>query len=39
MGVMVAPAASASSDTSDVESVIEHALGYDPAAFTEELGE
>lgn len=39
MGVMVAPAASASSDTSEVESVIEHALGYDPAAFTEELGE
>jgi hypothetical protein len=39
MGVMVAPAASASSDTSEVESVLEHALGYDPAAFTEVLSE
>jgi len=39
MGVMVAPGASASSDLEEVESVIEHALGYDPAAFTEELGE
>jgi len=39
MGIMVAPAASAASDTDDVESVLEHALGYDPAAFTEELGE
>jgi hypothetical protein len=39
MGVMAAPAASASSDTSEVESVLEHALGYDPAAFTEVLSE
>lgn len=39
MGIMVAPAASAASETDEVESVLEHALGYDPAAFTEELGE
>ena len=39
MGVMVAPVASASSDTAEVETVLEHALGFDPAAFTEELGE
>ncbi|MFN7163707.1 MAG: hypothetical protein ACK4P2_02710 [Hyphomonas sp.] len=38
MGVMVAPAASAASDTDEVEIVLEHALGFDPAAFTEELG-
>ncbi len=39
MGVMVAPVASASSDTTEVETVLEHALGFDPAAFTEEFGE
>lgn len=39
MGIMVAPAASAASETDEVETVLEHALGYDPAAFTEELGE
>jgi hypothetical protein len=39
MGIMVAPAASASSETDEVETVLEHALGYDPAAFTEGLGE
>lgn len=39
MGVMVAPAASAANDTAVVETVLEHALGFDPAAFTEELGE
>lgn len=39
MGVMAAPAASASSDTSEVESVLEHALGYDPAALTQVLSE
>ena len=39
MGVMAAPAASASSDMSEVESVLEHALGYDPAAFTQVLSE
>jgi hypothetical protein len=39
MGVMVAPVASAASDTTEVETVLEHALGFDPAAFTEELGE
>jgi len=39
MGVMVAPTASAASDTEEVEIVLEHALGFDPAAFAEELGE
>lgn len=39
MGVMVAPAASAANDAEEVEAVIEHALGYDLAVFTEELGE
>ncbi len=39
MGVMIAPAASAASDVDEVEAVLEHVLGYDPAAFTEELGE
>ncbi|WP_291201959.1 hypothetical protein [Hyphomonas sp.] len=38
MGVMVAPAASAASETEEVERVLEHALGFDPAAFAEELG-
>ena len=38
MGVMVAPAASAASETEEVEIVLEHALGFDPAAFAEELG-
>ncbi|MFN4225340.1 MAG: hypothetical protein ACK4HR_03415 [Hyphomonas sp.] len=39
MGAMIAPAASATSDTEEMATVLEHALGYDPAAFTEELGE
>lgn len=39
MGVLAAPAASASGDAEDIEAVIAHALGYDPAAFTGELGE
>lgn len=39
MGVMVAPTASATSDTDEVATVLEHALGFDPAAYTEELGE
>jgi len=39
MGVMVAPAASAASDTDEAATVLEHALGFDPAAFTEELDE
>ncbi len=38
MGVMVAPAASAASESEEVEIVLEHALGFDPAAFAEELG-
>ncbi len=37
MGVMMAPVASASSYTDEVESVLEHALGYDLAAVAEEL--
>lgn len=39
MGIMVAPAASATSDTDEVATVLEHALGFDPAAYAEELGE
>lgn len=39
MGVMIAPAASAANDTEEAALVLEHALGFDPAAFTEELGE
>lgn len=39
MGVMVAPAANALNDTDEMASVLEHALGFDPAAYTEELGE
>lgn len=39
MGFLVAPAASAASPTDEAASVLEHALGFDPAAFTEELGE
>lgn len=39
MGVMFAPAASAANDTDESSIVLEHALGFDPAAFTEELGE
>jgi hypothetical protein len=39
MGVMVAPTASAASETDELATVLEHALGYDPAAFAEELGE
>ncbi len=37
MGVMMAPVASASSYTDEVETVLEQALGYDLAALTEEL--
>ncbi|MBA3068152.1 MAG: hypothetical protein FP825_06715 [Hyphomonas sp.] len=37
MGIMVAPAASAASDTDDVQALLEQALGYDPAALSEEI--
>ena len=39
MGVMMAPSASAASETEEVETMLEHVLGYDPAAYTEDLGE
>jgi hypothetical protein len=39
MGIMVAPAASAASDTDDVQALLEQALGYDPAALSEEIAE
>ncbi|MBI1399243.1 hypothetical protein [Hyphomonas sp.] len=37
MGLMIAPTASAASDTDDVQALLEQALGYDPAALTEEI--
>jgi hypothetical protein len=39
MGVMVAPAASAANETDEAATVLEHALGFDPAAYAEELAE
>lgn len=39
MGAMLAPTASATSDTDEMAIVLEHALGYDPVAYSEELGE
>jgi hypothetical protein len=37
MGLMIAPTASAASDTDDVQALLEQAIGYDPAALTEEI--
>ncbi len=39
MGLMVAPTASAASDTDDVQALLEQALGYDPAALSEEIAQ
>lgn len=39
LGLVVAPAASATSDTDEVASVLEQVLGYDPTVYAEDLGE
>jgi len=39
MGLMVAPTASADSDTDDVQALLEEAFGYDPAALSEGIVE
>lgn len=39
MGLMVAPTASADSDTDDVQALLEEAIGYDPAALSEGIVE
>jgi hypothetical protein len=39
MGLFIAPVANATSETDDVEALLEQALGYDPAALAEEVGE
>lgn len=39
MGLMVAPAANAASDTDEVQALLEQALGYDPAALSEEIAQ
>jgi hypothetical protein len=39
MGLFIAPVANATSETDEVEALLEQALGYDPAALTEEAGE
>lgn len=39
MGLMVAPTASADSDTDDVQALLEEAIGYDPAVLSEGIVE